>query len=207
MINSYAELLSAQNKLKTETFDYSVLQQHPDYVVYKNIKAKYIVFAEGYGLTKNPFFNYLPMQGSKGEYLIIRSKALRESRAVKSSIFVIPLGDDLYKVGATYSNKNKNNEPSVSAKDELLKKLDALLLAEYQVEGHVAGVRPTVRDRRPLVGRHPNHSRVHLLNGFGSHGIMVAPWAAEELYQRIETGKPLDPELDINRFSAMLQEA
>ncbi|MBQ4912903.1 FAD-dependent oxidoreductase [Maribacter sp. MMG018] len=206
MINSYAEFLSAQNKLRTETFEYSDLEEHSDYVSYKNIKAKHIVFAEGYGLVKNPFFNYLPMQGSKGEYLIIRSTGLKESRAVKSSIFIIPLGNDLYKVGATYSNKDKNNEPSVSAKDELLRKLDAILSEEYQVEGHVAGVRPTVRDRRPLVGTHPNYVRINLLNGFGSHGIMVAPWAAEELYRHIEERKPLDPELDINRFSAMLQE-
>lgn len=204
MIDSYTEFLSAQNKLKTETFEHSNLVQHADCVAYKNIKAKNIVFAEGYGLVKNPFFNYLPMQGSKGEYLIIRSKGLRESRAIKSSIFIIPLGKDLYKVGATYSNKDKNNEPSVSAKDELLRKLDAILSEKYQVEGHVAGVRPTVRDRRPLVGKHPNHARIHLLNGFGSHGIMVAPYAAEQLYQHIEFKKPLNPELDINRFSEML---
>ncbi|WP_047247326.1 NAD(P)/FAD-dependent oxidoreductase [Maribacter thermophilus] len=204
MINSYAEFLSAENKIRTETFEYSGLAEQSDTVSYKDIKAKHIVFAEGYGLTKNPFFNYLPMQGSKGEYLIIRSAGLKEFRALKSSIFIIPLGDDLYKVGATYSNKNKDNEPSMSARDELVKKLDAILLADYHIEGHVAGVRPTVRDRRPLVGGHPKHTRINLLNGFGSHGIMVAPWAAEQLYRHIEERKPLDPELDINRFSAML---
>jgi len=78
---------------------------------------------------------------------------------------------------------------------------------DYEVVGHEAGVRPTVKDRKPLVGQHPNYKNLFVLNGFGSHGIMIAPWAAAQLFGCIEKGEELLPEVDINRFAKFYGEA
>lgn len=172
-----------------------------DCVVYQNVKAKNIVFTEGYGMVCNPFFNYLPMQGSKGEYIVIKAKDLNERNIIKSSVFLIPLGDDLYKVGATYNREQKDNITTEKAKNELIEKLNGLLKCNYAVVDHVAGMRPTVKDRRPLVGQHHKYKNLWVLNGFGSHGITIAPWAAKSLYDHIETKAPLLAEMDIARFT------
>jgi len=66
---------------------------------------------------------------------------------------------------------------------------------------HVAGIRPTVKDRRPLVGRHPEYSNIYVLNGLGTRGVMIAPYVAQELYNYIQHDIPLDPEIDIKRFT------
>jgi hypothetical protein len=36
---------------------------------YKDIKAKHIVFAEGFGMHDNPYFRQLPLDGTKGSCL------------------------------------------------------------------------------------------------------------------------------------------
>src|SRR5690606_17146829 len=103
----------------------------------------------GFGLHQNPFFNDLPLDGTKGELLHIKCKDLQLDKILKSSIFVLPMGNDIYKVGATYNWKDKSNEPTLEGKQELLEKLNELLTCDYEVIEHLAGVRPTVRDRRP----------------------------------------------------------
>ncbi|TDT43766.1 glycine/D-amino acid oxidase-like deaminating enzyme [Maribacter spongiicola] len=201
LFKSYMKWLEKENKLYTATFDYSQLIIEEGFVNYQNIKAKHIVFTEGFGMMQNPYFNHLPMQGSKGEYIVIKAKELKETRIIKSSIFLIPLGDDLYKVGATYNRGQKNNTTTEKAKNELIDKLGSLLDCPFEIVDHEAGMRPTVKDRRPLVGKHPKYANLCVLNGFGSHGITIAPWAAKSLYEHIEHQIPLLEEMSIGRFT------
>tara|TARA_R110002126_G_scaffold411_13_gene2725 strand:+ start:895 stop:1932 length:1038 start_codon:yes stop_codon:yes gene_type:complete len=201
LFDSYEKWLQQENLLYLETFDYDQLLIDSSFIEYKNIKATNIVFTEGYGLMQNPYFNYLPMQGSKGEYIVIKAKDLNERNIIKSSIFLIPLGNDLYKVGATYNRGQKDNKTTEEAKRELMTKLDSLLDCTYEVVDHEAGMRPTVKDRRPLIGQHPEYHNLWVLNGFGSHGIAIAPWAARSLYDRIESNVSLLEEINIARFT------
>ena len=112
LISGYRKWLSENGFFKQATFDHDLLQFKEGYFKYQEIKTRNIVFVEGYGLKQNPFFNYLPLYGSKGEYLIIKSKELQVVNIIKSSIFIIPLREDLYKVGATYNREDKTNVPT-----------------------------------------------------------------------------------------------
>src|SRR6056297_1685989 len=115
LISEYRNYLKNEDKIKFERFDYSDLQINEDSISYKGISAKQIIFCEGFGMQHNPFFNYLPLRGNKGEYLTIYSEELQLEEAVKSSVFIIPLGNNLYKVGATYNNQDKDPQPSKEA--------------------------------------------------------------------------------------------
>ncbi|MRI01728.1 FAD-dependent oxidoreductase [Kriegella sp. EG-1] len=200
LLDSYKSYLVKKGWFKNETFEHDRLEQTDSGITYGEINAKNVIFAEGFGLHNNPYFNYLPLTGTKGELLTIKAPALKETLAIKSSIFIIPFGEDLYKVGATYKWKDKTNIPTQEAKDELLKKLETFLKCDYKVIDHVAGIRPTVTDRRPLVGRHPEHKNFYVLNGFGSRGIMVGPYASNQLYNAIENNEPIAAEMNVERF-------
>jgi len=200
LINSYKKFLIDKKMFLEETLDFDALFVKDGYVEYKSLEAKRIVFAEGFGLTTNPYFNYLPLVGSKGEYLFIKASCLKEERAIKSSLFIIPEGQDIYRVGANYERNDKTNLPTNEAREELLKKLNKVIRCDYEVVNHVAGVRPTVVDRKPLIGTHPEHQNLYVLNGFGSRGVMIAPYISEQLYHYIEYGQALDEEIDIGRF-------
>ena len=76
-------------------FDYSAINLTNE-VQYKGINAKNLIFAEGFGIKKNPFFNTLPLEGTKGELLVIHALDLKSNVILKSSVFVIPIGNDNY---------------------------------------------------------------------------------------------------------------
>ncbi len=200
MLDAFKEKLTKRNAFFEDGFEYNALEINANEVVYKGIKAKYVVFAEGYGLKQNPFFNELPLTGNKGEYLIIKSEALKLKEAVKSAIFIIPLGDNLYKVGATYNHDDKTLKSTIEAREELEKGIRKIIKVPFQVVDQMAGVRPTVLDRRPLVGRHAKYPNLHILNGLGTRGILIGPTVAKALYQNIANDIPLDKEINIKRF-------
>jgi len=172
-------------------------------VIYKNYKATHIVFAEGFGLKQNPFFNYLPLDGTKGELLTIHAPELKIDFVLKSSVFLIPLGNDLYRLGATYNWKDKTTQITTSGKEELLQKLKRFLKCEFTIVNHFSGMRPTVNDRRPLIGQHPKHENIYILNGLGTRGVMIGPYVAKKLYDTIENCGNLDKEIDIRRYDKL----
>ena len=200
LLNAYKKYLLDHNLLLEETFDYHSIQFFDDGVQYKNTKAKQIIFAEGFGLHTNPFFNYLPLDGTKGELFIIKVPNLNLEVIINTSVFILPLGNDLFKVGATYNWQDKTSDPSEEGRTELLARIYEILDCEFEIIAHFAGVRPTVRDRKPLVGTHPQFSRLHILNGLGTRGVMLGPSMAIALFELIEHQKPLDKVIDIKRY-------
>ena len=199
LIQEYKKYLIKENLFSNETFNHDNIVLLSDGIQYNNIKAKHIIFAEGFGMHFNPFFNDLPLDGAKGELLIIKTLELDLDVVVNTSIFILPLGNYLYKVGATYNWTDKSNTPTPEGKQELLYKLNEILSCNFEVIKHYAGVRPTVKDRKPLIGTHPNHSALHVLNGLGTRGVMLGPTMAKVLFENIEFGKPINPEIDIKR--------
>ena len=201
LIQSYRQDLNSKSLLVSEAFNYSALDHNNALITYNSIEARNIVFAEGYGISKNPFFNYLPLKGTKGELLIIHAPKLKIDFVLKSSVFVIPIGADNYIIGATYNREDKTNNPTNLGKEELLTKLETFLNCEFEVIDHVAGIRPTVSDRRPLIGIHKEYKNMFLLNGLGTRGVMIAPYVAKQLFDFIENGQLLDKEVNIERFA------
>ena len=204
LLTHYHQYLKDKNLFCSATFDYGQLQIFDSYIEYQNIKAKHIVFADGFGMHSNPFFNYLPLDGTKGELFIISAADLDLDVIVNTSVYILPLGDNLYKVGATYNWEDKTNVPTAEGKQELIARIREILKCDFQIVEHFAGVRPTVKDRRPLLGTHLIHKNLHILNGLGTRGVMLAPAMASDLYHFIENGIPLDKAIDISRYGSIL---
>lgn len=201
LLDAYRKYLMDLDVFISEDFHYDMLQLKNDQFNYKGFQAKRIIFCDGFGMVRNPFFNNLPLNGNKGEYLIIKSIALKLEVAVKSSVFILPLGNDLYKVGATYNNKDKTPEPTALAREYLLEKLRTLITCDFEVVDQVAGIRPATADRKPLVGEHPEYKGMFCCNGFGSRGVLIGPTVARKLIDSIENETPIPSNIDIRRFA------
>ena len=200
LVAAYTSYLKNIDAFAEESFEYDKLIVHNDCVEYNAIKARHIVFAEGFGMQFNPYFKHLPLDGTKGEVLVIKALNLDLEVILNASLYLVPLGNDLYKIGATYEWDDKSQIPTEQGKTELLEKLNEILNCEFEIVEHLAGVRPTVRDRNPLVGSHPLHKNIHILNGLGTRGVMLAPFLAQKLYDCIENGIPIAMEIDCNRY-------
>ncbi|MCF7568909.1 FAD-binding oxidoreductase [Sabulilitoribacter arenilitoris] len=200
LIDAYKKHLLKDRIFFKEAFNYDTIEILENVIEYENIEAKHIVFAEGFGVDKNSFFKELPLVPTKGELLMIEAPDLKIDFVLKAGVFLIPLQDDLYIVGATYNWEDTTNKTTSKAKEELLNKLKKLITCPFTVVNQVAGIRPTVKDRRPLVGQHAAHKNMYVLNGLGTRGVMIGPYVAHQLYNFIENDVPIDNEVDIKRF-------
>jgi len=200
LVQAYRNYLKENNRIKFEKFQYNTLEILNESVVYQDLKSDRIVFAEGFGIKENPFFKHLPLNEAKGELITIHAPDLDIDFLLKSTLFVLPLGNHHYKIGATFNWKDKTSFPSEEGKQELVTKLKKVINVPYTIINQTAGVRPTVKDRRPLVGIHQNHSQLCVLNGLGTRGVMIAPTVAKNLFNHLEYKEQLDEEIDINRF-------
>ena len=200
LLKDYISNLEIENKIRKETFTYGDLIIEDNSVKYKDVTASKIIFCEGYGVKDNPFFNHLPMNEAKGELITIHAPKLKINYLLKSAVFVLPLGDDLYKVGATFDWVDKTQNPSGKGKLELKRKLETTINTPYTIVDHVAGIRPTIIDRRPMIGVHSKHKNLAILNGLGTRGVMIGPTMANKLYNHIENDLEIEIIIDIKRF-------
>lgn len=193
--------LKANDCLINESFEHNLLSQNKDFTwQYKTFKAKHIIFCEGFGLIKNPYFNVLPMVGTKGELLTIKAPQLNLKHLIKSNLFIIPLENDQYRVGATYEWHDKSKNPTSAGKMELIEELQKTINCDFEIINHEAEIRPTTKDRKPFVGEHPIYKNLYILNGLGTRGVVQAPDLADCLFQLIAHQIPLPMEIDIKRL-------
>ena len=207
LIEKYKKYLQLENKYHNNTFDYSLLTFQNQQVIYKNIVSKNIVFCEGAAVTKNPFFLKVAQHTkpvvlipNKGEYLTIKSNDLKLDAMLKSSLFIIPLGNDFYKIGATYDRDDVSVQVTTQARDELVLKLKEIITCDFEVVDQVAGIRPTTRDRRPFLGSLTDNQQLFFFNGLGTRGITAAPSLAKVLFNFTEKSIEIPKEINIRRI-------
>lgn len=184
-----------------EKFDYDQLKITEQGVSYKDVKASNILFSEGHLISQNPYFKWIPMKPAKGETLTIYSEHIQLERDIfNKGFFILPLGNKLFKIGATYEWNILNDVPTEESRNELLKKLNTVITTPYKIISHEAGVRPSVIDRRPVIGRHPELFNVYLFNGLGTKAVMLAPYFAKQLVEAIRYNTQIDKEVNLRRF-------
>lgn len=196
----YRQWLINAGLLTEAAFDFSQLQLLDQGVEYRGIRARVVVFCEGAKSKANPYFSYLPYEGNKGEALITSIPEAGFERILKHRIFVVPLADGRYWIGSTSNNFHTDDLPSEKSRQYLTEKLDELLRLPYRTEEHRAAIRPTIKDRRPLLGTHPEHPQLVIFNGLGTKGASLGPYWAQHLADVLTRGVPIDPGVDIGRF-------
>lgn len=200
-LNATKDQLIKQQSFFEDTFQYGQLEQTAEGITYKELSADNIVFCEGHLISKNPFFNWVPMKPAKGEVLTVKCEGLNlKEHILNKGIFMMPLGNNHYKVGATYEWETLDDEPTPQKKEELSEKLKAVLKVPFEIIKHEAGVRPAVIDRRPVVGVHPSLHTHFIFNGFGTKAVMLAPYFAKQLVHHLQSNTTIDAEADVKRF-------
>ncbi len=200
----FAELMQAYFVAKgvfvSGSFDPNHLEIEKDGFVFDGIFAKNLAFCEGHHAVRNPLFNFVPFRPVKGELLTLHISGLPENHIINRDIFVMPLGNNLFRVGSNYDWDDLSVEPTQKTCAYLLGKLQAFLKLPFEVVEHHAGIRPSVADRRPVVGCHPEFDNIFILNGLGAKGAMLAPAMTEQLLNLMIKGVEVDVEVDVGRF-------
>jgi glycine oxidase len=141
------------------------------------------------------------MKPAKGEILTIdMEKTISSTDIINRNAFLMPLSGNTYRAGATYDWEDLNDTVTAEGLNELKNKIGRITSDGYKVIKQEAGVRPSVLDRRPVMGKHPKHKNVHLFNGMGTKGVMLAPYFADQMLEFITTGKSPEAEVNLSRF-------
>ncbi len=195
--NVFLDAIHSSFKILTEEFDYNKL--NPVEGIYKDEVFDTIVFCEGYQSKNNPWFNYLPVDSTKGETLTIKSDDLSQEESLNRKCFSLHLGNGQFRIGATYVWHTDTTTITEEGKELLLDNLKYLTDKPFSIISQNAGIRPTTRDRRPLKGRHADFPKLAVFNGLGAKGFMMAPLLSKEMCDFLIDNKEISKECRIER--------
>ncbi len=159
-----------------------------------------VIDCRGYRSGEDPAWSSIGFKPTKGEVLTVKDDSLSFDKIFNAGFFLLGLGSGKYRLGATFEFDNMNSIPTSQGRDELLEKLEKWYHPKPEVVDHKAGIRPTVKDRKPLVGTHGAIQNLHLFNGMGAKGVMLVPFLAENFIDYLETGSEIIKEVNISRY-------
>jgi len=204
MLAAWKNRLKKAGKIIENNLDYSMIEYENNKVKIKfkstSVVGKKIVFCEGALGMNNPLFSWLPFNLSKGDILTLRNDNYRANEVLNNGKFFLPKRDGTIKMGSTYEWDDLSYETKKERRKELQEKAKETLSGDSVLFKHEAGIRPTVKDRRPFLGRHPKLDNAYIFNGLGTKGAMLAPYFSEEILNFAMNDRILDPEVDIKRF-------
>lgn len=199
LLGKYTTYLKEKGALKQEKFNEAQIIFGNERIIYRDIKAKGLVYCNGLGALSSKFFKNLPFAPVKGEILDL-DQHFHPTEVINRGVFRIPLPSGAVRVGSTYSWHDLETGPTERAKIEILDKLGKLIKPPVnKVIAHNYGIRPATRDRRPFLGKHPELDRVYIFNGFGAKGVSLVPYFSKEMLELLLNGKEPQKEVNIIR--------
>ncbi len=191
--------LEQNSHLIKEKFDYNLVKTENS--TYKDIQFKNIIFAEGMAVKENPYFSEIPVEANKGHHLEVKiSDKIEDDFTIKKKHFIFPLNENTYYYGGTYDREQTHHKIDNSAVEKLINALAEFYPNDFEVTQVKFGFRPTVKDRRPIVGAHSEFKNFYVFNGLGARGILNGNYFAINLYNHLENGEEIHPEVDLKRF-------
>ncbi len=206
LVKHFRQYFKEKGILQEIHFDTNNIVFLENKALYQDIQASKIIFCEGENSRFNPYFKHLPFNPDKGELLLVHIPNLDLTQIYKNKMSIVPLHDtvggakDVYWVGATNAWKFDNNLPTEANKELIINELKSTINLPFEVLSHQAAIRPTVKDRRPLIGLHKVHPQLGIFNGFGTKGASLAPFWATHFVNFLLQGSLLDKEVDIKRY-------
>lgn len=201
LLSAYRSYFEIQQCISNDNFSFDNLILNENELEYNGIIADKIIFCEGFHAYQNPYFITLPYQFAKGEILILECPGLSEEFIINKSIYIQPLANQKFRVGATYDWEKLDFEPTNGAREKLTEQFKSVVSLPFEIVEHYAAVRPTVKGRRPLMGMHPLLKQIGIFNGLGTKGVLLAPYLANHFTEHLLLNTALRNEVSIeSRF-------
>jgi predicted methyltransferase len=161
-----------------------------------------ILYCQGYrAATDNKLTQDLPFKLSRGETVDIQGD-LNINTLQNTGKWIMPwnLEKSIYRAGATYEWECLKRPPSDQALEEILEGIAPSIQGkEYRVVAQNVGIRPNTKNNRPIIGQIPGQPNHYIFNGFGSKGVLMIPYCAEQLAGFLTNKlKTLDKEIFLN---------
>ncbi|MBL8814219.1 MAG: FAD-dependent oxidoreductase [Planctomycetaceae bacterium] len=151
-----------------------------------NVRAGRAYFCQGYSETVNPWFPKVPDRPVRGEIIRVTLSEAPE-HVLCTEYWLAPAflgsnsdGTHDYLAGATYDRTNLSSGPTEDARVALLDFVQQVTDQKAPVIAQYSAIRASTANRQIVVRRHENYPNLIVVNGLGSRGSLLAPWAAEK---------------------------
>lgn len=208
-LQAYAQFLHSKKVSIATQCDAGFERENNRWIIHaedKIISSSHLVFATGYSTVEHHFWNFLPLEGVKGQ--LAKFKAGKEltnfNHSISSLGYIARFGKtNEFIQGSTYEHDFEEIKTDKKGEQYLLKRMKRTLpqLSEKaELVDQWAGVRLFTPDKKPVAGRHPKMENLHIFTALGSKGLMYGKFLAEHYAKHFKTGIDLFPEISINRF-------
>lgn len=144
----------------------------------------------------------VPWEFSRGEMIEIAVEGLDPGVILNRGHWVLPVAEGRAWIGATHEPGVVDAVTTAAARAALERSAREIIGRPISVIVQRAGIRVNLPDKRAVAGRHPEHSRVGLINGLGAKGVLLAPFLARQWLNHLTEGVAFDPEIAVTRFVA-----
>lgn len=164
-----------------------------------DLRAQRVVLAAGAwsGDLLAPLGIELPIQPVKGQMILYKcAEDFLSSMVLAEGRYAIPRRDGHILVGSTLEHAGFDKTPTEDALNSLKRSAEALLpaLADAEVVGHWAGLRPGSPDGIPFIGEMPQFPGLWLNCGHYRNGLVLAPASCQLLTDLLLGREPvIDP--------------
>ena len=193
------EKIEAEGIYLERAFDEASLELSEQGVCWNGISAQKIILCQGYAGLAAGRFSQLKHRSAKGEMLTVRVDQLDSDRILSRNGWMIPLGNGLWRAGASYEWDDLSTKPSKEGRAEVEQKVANLTTLPFDVIGHEVGVRPIIHRSQPVIGLDLTCPQIGFFNGLGSKGVITAPSVGEHFGSYLIGESDLDPELSLER--------
>lgn len=202
-IKNVRAYFTGKSQFIARTISVNHIDNQEDKIRFDDTTAEKIIFCDGAVGRENPLFAWLPYNVVKGQILTALTHDYPVKEVVNQGVFILPLGNNLIRIGATYTWHDLDWKTTDDGRAFLQKKVAEVLRIPYKIIDQQAGIRPATKDRRPFVGIHPKHPAVGIFGGMGAKGVSLAPLLADEFARHLLTGEELNPEVNIERHRSL----
>lgn len=169
--------------------------------VFAGMHFSHVIHSGGWLLEDQWVAGQLPFTPMRGEIIDVFLEGFEENYILVKNHFMLPLGAGRYRIGSTYDWRITEAITTQEGLKMLMDFASEIMGSKPELLAHRAGVRPAVKDRRPLVGKIKGDRNFYVFNGFGSKAVSLAPWLAQRFTEYLINGTELPAEAHLKRFN------
>ncbi|TLD71084.1 FAD-dependent oxidoreductase [Phragmitibacter flavus] len=174
----------------------SDLDIRADTIIWHDAEFSHAILCRGWQQSASDLTPWLPFDAARGVMVDLEFESSILSRHIYNrGGWILPHSPDRWRAGSTYEFDFQR--PLEDSLADLQKKLQALLRIPFTMTRPRAGVRPIIKGRQAVLGRHPANDRLLVFNGLGSKGAMKSPLLSRWLVDHLLDHQPLDEAIDI----------
>lgn len=166
-------------------------------ITWRETAYKGLIWADGYSGAQNPALADLPLAPLKGEILRLSTEqpALQAGGVLNRAAYLAPRPDGTLWAGSTYEHHYTSPTPSEEARLSILERVGRFYRPKLTILEHLAGIRPSVKDRRPILGPLRHLPGQYVFTGMGTKGVSLGPWMAKTLADYLLLQTPIPGEV------------